>query len=138
MTDPTDNQTPPAPPANPHADAEALDALALEAGATDPAAIAAAEAADQEMPTGEVLALVMGPAFEVLAPNWKISDSEARQLANAYGAVIDKHFPGALGNFGIELTAVVMTLAVIAPRMHKPRKLEPAKPEAAKPDAIAG
>ncbi len=136
MTD--QNPPPAAPPANPHADVDALDALSAEAISSDPAAIAEAEAAAEEMPTGEVLAMVLGPAFDVLAPNWKISDSESRQLANAYGAVIDKYFPGALGNFGIELTAVVMTLAVIAPRMNKPRKLEPAKPEAAKPDAVAG
>lgn len=134
MNDPTEQAAPP-PPANPHADMDALDALSAEAIGGDPAAVAAAP--EPEIPTGQVLVMVLAPAFEVIAPNWNLTQTEVRTLADAYGAVLDKHFPDALANIGIELTAVVVTLAILAPRMHKPRKLEPVKPDAAKPDEIA-
>lgn len=133
MNESTEQAAPP--PANPHADTAALDALGAEALGGDPAAVAAAP--EPEIPTGQVLAMVLSPAFEVIAPNWHMTTTEVRTLADAYGAVLDKHFPDALANIGIELTAVVVTLAILAPRMHKPRKLEPVKPDAAKPDALA-
>ncbi len=120
------------PPANPHADDAALAALEAEASA---AALPEAAPA-KESETAEVLALVMAPAFDVIAPNWNISKSEVKTLSEAYGAVIDKYFPDALNGFGVELTAVIMTLAIVAPRMHKPRKLEP-KPQAVEADAHA-
>lgn len=89
--------------------------------------------APEVIPTGEVLNMVLAPAFALLAPNWKITDSESRQLADVYGQVLDKWFPDLMSNVGPELAAALVTVAILGPRLGKPRKLEPPK---AKPGAI--
>ena len=38
--------------------------------------------------------------------------------------MIEKYFPGGAGTFGIELSALLITGAIIAPRLKKPRKYE--------------
>ena len=77
------------------------------------------------MPTGEVLRMVIGPAAAILAPNWNLSDAEVEQLSDAYAAVMDKYMPGGLGEFGPELGAALVTVAILAPRLNRPRKLPP-------------
>lgn len=113
----------------PLTDGPALDALASEAATMAPPADGAAPAGDvaaqaDAIPSGELCKMVLGPLFAIFAPNWNVTATEVDQLGNVYGAVLDKYFPGGLGEFGPEITACLITCAVIAPRANKPRKLE--------------
>ena len=123
-----------APPANnPHIDADALSALEAEASQAMQPGAAAPEPAAPEVPTSQVLEGLIGPAFAVLAPNWKVSHGEVKQLCFAYGLLIDKYFPDSVSKFGPEIMATTLTLAVIGPRIAAkvPPRLEEKKPEAA-------
>lgn len=130
----------PAAPANPHADLSALDALAGEAAA---AAVAAdqnapvAGAAEPVIPTEKLCEMLLAPCFMIFAPNWKVSEQEVQTLAGAYGAVLDKYFPDGLGDWAPEISAVLVTAMIVAPRMNKPRKVEEKKPDARTADASA-
>lgn len=93
---------------------------------------------DDELPTADVLKLVIGPGFALLAPNWNISPSEVEQLATVYGALVDKYFPGGVGKLGPEISAALITVAILAPRLGKPRKIEPGKPQASEAANDAG
>lgn len=81
---------------------------------------------DQDAPagpsTGELLAALLRPTFDIVAPDWRVTDSECEMLGQAYGAVIDKYFPDL--EMGVELTAVLVTAAVLGPRLRKPRRQE--------------
>lgn len=88
-----------------------------------------------DVPTGQLCAMVLGPLFAIFAPNWNVTGSEVQQLGEAYGKVIDKHFKEGLGKYGVEVTAVIVTCAIVAPRAHKPPKIE--KPKESKPPADA-
>ena len=127
------NDTKPAAPANPHADGAALDSLLIEgAGLDTPLASGAAPApAEPTIPTGQLLVMVLDPAFQILAPNWKVTQTEVKQLAEAYGAVIDKYWPDGLTQYGPEVSAILITAMIVAPRAGTPPKLEK------KPDAPA-
>jgi hypothetical protein len=88
-----------------------------------------AEAAAPEIPTSELLKPVLGMGFNILAPNWGVTEPEINELANAYGLLIDKYFPdGVLNSYGVEFAAIMTTFTVIAPRLNKPRKEKPKKP----------
>lgn len=119
----------------PLADTPALDALEVEASTFAPPTGAAAPgdvaAQADAIPSGELCKMVLGPLFAIFAPNWNVTASEVDQLGNVYGAVLDKYFPGGLGEFGPEITACLITCAIVAPRAHKPRKIEPPKREPA-------
>ncbi|MBT3041992.1 MAG: hypothetical protein KME67_03950 [Candidatus Thiodiazotropha sp. (ex Codakia orbicularis)] len=82
-----------------------------------------------EPPTSEIIEPILQMGFAVLAPAWQVSDPECKELAKCYGALIDKYFPEGMGQYGVEITAVMTTAAVILPRMKIPRKLEPKPPE---------
>lgn len=86
-----------------------------------------------EIPTSEILAPVINMACAVLAPSWNIQPAEQQALAENYANVIDKYFPGGVGQFGPELSALLVTAAIITPRLGTPRKPEP-KPEKEKSD----
>lgn len=101
-----------------------FDALAAEAGGAP--SVGAASGAD-DIPTAQVLEMVIGPAAQILAPNWALTETEVKQLSEAYALVIDKYFPGMA--MGPELSAALVTMVVLAPRIGKPRKSEP-EPEA--------
>jgi len=113
------------PPPTPHADPELLANLENELTPQQPAASASAT---PEIPTAKLVEGILGPAFMIIAPNWKVSDSEISQLSAAYGAVLDKYFPDGLGQFGVEIGAALITAAVIVPRLKIPPKAEPKKP----------
>lgn len=124
----TDQKPAPVAPASPLMDAAALDALANEAATSTAPGDPAAPPAEPDVPTAELVAMILGPAFAIVAPNWNVRESEIDQLGKAYGAVLDKYFPDGLGNYGAELTAVFCTLAIVAPRRGKPLRAPEKEP----------
>lgn len=70
----------------------------------------------------ELLTALLRPTFDIMAPNWQVSDMECALLGEAYCAVIDKYFPGL--EFGIEIAAVLATAAVFGPRMRRPTRVK--------------
>lgn len=59
-----------------------------------------------------------------MAPAWNVSAAEVEQLADCYALLLDKYFPGGVGQVGPELGAALVTLAVIGPRWSLPRRIE--------------
>lgn len=141
------NETPPAVP--PASATPGLDSLAAEAARLDQDGIAtfakqepAPEAAPvPEVTTAEVLRPLMRAGFDILAPKWKVSDEESYQLATAYAAVLDKYFPdGVMGRWGAEFNAIILTVAIIGPRLKiAPRDVpkEETKPAPRSPVELA-
>lgn len=118
-----------------------LDDLRREAEATvsEPVgdAQAKAESAEPEMSTQEMLYPAIRLVMDIIAPSWKITDTECTSLASAYAAVLDKYYPDGLGRFGVEINAIFITAIVFTPRMKTPRKpitvtAEPEPEESAK------
>jgi hypothetical protein len=72
----------------------------------------------------EVLFPILQMGFGVMAPNWNVQDSEVQQLAECYGQLTDKYFPDGLGDYGVEISAVMVTAAIVLPRLKLPRKVE--------------
>ena len=109
----------------------------LEAGA------AAEEAQDQEgefipgetqpepeqSQTANVLAPMLQITFGLIAArrgkHWALSDGEADEAGKAYGAVIDKYLPDVA--MGPEVTAVMITLAIVGPRLGEDKRQEAKK-----------
>jgi len=117
-------------------EAEALGDIKEEAAAVgDVAATMQAPQIDEEM-RGLVLGL-LGGGFAVLAPNWQVRQEEVEQLSDAYTSLLCKYCPDGLGDYGVEISAVMMTLAIVAPRIGVPR-IEVTRPEAAQtvPDTL--
>lgn len=108
-----------------------LNAIAAEVQADQPAPAPAPDAppSQPEIPTGAFLQSILAPVFAMFAPNWRVSEAEVSQLAETWGAVIDKWFPdGVLNRFGPEIAAASVTIMVFAPRMKIPPKLPEPKP----------
>jgi len=106
--------------------AAALEGELLGEGVGAPGA-APGEAIDQAQagPTNaELLTALLVPTFAIMAPAWRVTDAECAMLGEAYGAVMDKYFPDF--SLGVELTAVLATLAVFGPRVGRPMKQESA------------
>ncbi|MCG7979595.1 MAG: hypothetical protein N0E58_15875 [Candidatus Thiodiazotropha endolucinida] len=79
-----------------------------------------------EPDTAEIIESILQMGFGILTPNWGVTPGECKELSKSYGALFDKYFPGGMaGKYGLELTAVMGTAAVVLPRINKPRKLEP-------------
>ncbi len=84
--------------------------------------------------TGDVLTSLLRPTFDIMAPAWRVSDTECALLGHAYGAVLDKYFPNI--DWGVELAALLATAAVFGPRMRTPRHHpKPETTDAAAPQA---
>ena len=132
-----EKKTEPAPPASPLSDQTLLDQLGKEAAQVEVAA--APPAPEPEVTTAQILEMVIGPTAAILAPNWAISAQEVTQLSKLYGALIDKYVPDMQTSYGLEISAVLVTVTVLMPRIGKPRKLEekPKKGEGATADAGA-
>lgn len=75
-----------------------------------------------EPDTKDVLAPVLQMGFAVLAPNWQVSQPEIDQLAEVYSGLLDKYLPNGIGSYGLEVSAVMVTAAVVLPRLNTPRK----------------
>jgi len=84
-----------------------------------------------ETSTADFIKPALAFASNTLAPNWAVADAEIEQLANAYGALLDKYYPDKIGFFdkwGAEITAITVTALVIAPRINTPLQ-PPEEPE---------
>ncbi|MFK5948524.1 MAG: hypothetical protein QM500_07115 [Methylococcales bacterium] len=78
-----------------------------------------------EKKTRDILLPVVSFACDILAPNWQIQESEKEILSESYADVLDKYFPNSMGNFGIEFNALLVTVAIFAPRIKTPRNIKP-------------
>ena len=107
------------PAADPVAD---LEGLSIEAGEFEPTAeaIAPEPEPEPEIPTDQVVLMVIGPLFDVLAPAWNVTTEEKQALSKAYGDLIDKYFPDV--QTGPEVGAILVTGMVLAPRIGQPLK----------------
>lgn len=83
---------------------------------------------DAEKEYTELLSQLMAPTFELLTPNWKIQPEETQALAQCYAQVLAKYWPEP-SQFGPEISAGIVTLAVFGPRMKMARKVEDKKPD---------
>ena len=100
-------------------EAEAMIDDGLEAVAAVESAPANALA---DIPTAELLEQITGPLFGVLAPGWGVKPEEVKTLSESWAAVLDKYFPDIGSEWGPELAAGLVTVAVIGPRLALPRK----------------
>lgn len=83
----------------------------------------AAPPAEQQprIPTAALIAPLVALFCNVVAPAWAINDAEQKTLADAYAAVVDKYFPDGVP-MGPEVGALMVTAAVIMPRIGRPMK----------------
>lgn len=120
-------------------DAAGLAGLAGAAGAADQAAAPPPPGGEKEPPptisTDQVVKSMLTPMFTVMLPGWRVTEEEIEALSIAYGAVLDKYFPDGIP-FGIELSAVMITIVVFGPRIRAMRAQEKARKEREK-DVVA-
>ncbi len=83
-----------------------------------------AEQPEAQITGKELVAPVVALACTMLAPAWNIQNEEVDALSSAYGDLLDKYFPEGAGAFGVELSALLVTGAIIMPRLGKPRREE--------------
>ena len=99
---------------------DALDALAAEVAPEGAGPGAGPEAAPvPDLPTADALRFFLAPLFALLAPAWEVTAGEVDALADAYAPVVDKYWPGGVG---VEGGALLVTAAVLAPRLGRPRR----------------
>lgn len=105
----------------------ALDVLAGEAEAELDQRAGVAGPAPETIPepagpaSGELLLPLVTIAAATLAPAWNLKVAECEALAYAYGAIIDKYWPGGMGSMGVEINAAMLTAAIIQSRWKIPR-----------------
>lgn len=121
------------------AEADALMAEASQPDAPQPGTPGAPAPADDrsKVDTGQVMTELLHITFNgLVAPkrgdHWKMSHDESKALGYAYAAVIDKYFPNL--DLGVELTAIVVTVTVIGPRLGRDQELAQSK----RPASTAG
>ena len=98
-----------------------IEGVQLGAPSTD----AGYQPAEATVSGAELVLPIVTLACAVLAPSWNVGAQEQAALADSYGAVIDKYFPDGAGQFGVELSALLVTAAIVTPRLGTPRKPEP-------------
>lgn len=76
-----------------------------------------------DIPTAEMLNAVLVPMFATLCPAWSVTNDECKQVAQAWGPVLDKYLPDWATRFGLEVNAVLITVLVFGPRWSTPRKI---------------
>lgn len=81
----------------------------------------------------ELFGQVLTPAFALLAPNWNIQPAEVAALSEAYGALAAKYLPE-VGEVGPEISAALVTVAILAPRVRLPRKAKAANDDSGDDD----
>jgi len=87
------------------------------------------EASEPEIPTAELIQPIVGMVAGIFVPNWDLKEPEIKGLSEAYGSVLDKYFPDTGKLMGVELNALLITAAVVMPRIGTPAKKEPSKPD---------
>ncbi|MEW8411362.1 MAG: hypothetical protein AB2696_21220 [Candidatus Thiodiazotropha sp.] len=100
-----------------------LEAEAISGGVSPSSPVSPGQV---EPDTAKIIESILQMGFGIVAPNWGVTPGECNELSKAYGALFDKYFPGGMGKYGLELTAIMGTAAVVLPRIKKPRKLEQA------------
>ena len=90
------------------------------------AAAEGGEPPSPEIPTADLVRPLVQLVCGTVAPAWKISKGEQDTLTDAYAAVIDKYFPGGL-SMGPEVGALLVTAAIIGPRLGQPMREEEPK-----------
>lgn len=108
-------------------DLQRLEAEAAEASAEEQAAIPDAGGDTlPDMPTADLLRPIIDLGCGVVVPAWGIQEQEKKALADAYAALVDKYMPdGGLGPYAVELNALLLTAAIVVPRLHLPKREEP-------------
>lgn len=71
--------------------------------------------------TAELLQPLIDFGCQIGCPNWAVQKAEREALAGAYGDLIDKYYPEGVGQFGVELNALLMTAAIFGPRLASGR-----------------
>lgn len=113
------------------ADAKALSAEleSIEREYSEEMPTAGGEIAEQ-FSTADALMGVVSPAFDIIAPNWRVTYKEKQSLCTAYGAVIDKYFPnGDYSKWLPEIMALGVTVSIFSSRAGVPRVAEEGKDE---------
>ncbi|MCS6128887.1 hypothetical protein G3485_17355 [Shewanella baltica] len=105
-------------------DAALAAAQQIEGGETPSDALGYQAVEAAHVSGAELIAPIIGLACMAFAPNWNIAPEEQQALAESYGALIDKYFPEGAGAFGVELNALIITGAILAPRFKTPRHAE--------------
>lgn len=108
-------------------EAEVIGEINRDAAAVGDITAQAVAPLDEEM--RGLVGGVLGMGFSVLAPNWQVQQEEVEQLTEAYTALLCKYCPDGLGEYGVEISAVMITFAVVAPRLGKPRNIPETTPE---------
>ena len=86
----------------------------------------------------EILAMLLAPTFDILAPGWNVTPQEQAALADAYAKVLAKYFPDP-GGAGPEIGCAIVTLAIFGPRIayRMPRTVPPPPPVVNEPPPAA-
>lgn len=99
---------------------EAADAEAVTVDRDGPEPQSAASG----ISTAEQLKPLLAITCNVLAPNWKIQPEEVNALAESYGECIDYYYPELQDGLPPWLTPLLVTAAIIGPRLNMPRRVE--------------
>lgn len=106
------------------AELEALASMAEDASADYVPGVAEPDAPPGPS-SAEMMQQLLMLSFGIIAirngAHWRLSSEEAEQLGTAYGALLDKYFPGM--NAGPELTAIALTGMVLIPRVLADRAI---------------
>jgi len=107
-----------------------FEALAAQAGDDSPDAITENLADSQAIITREegekeyndLLTMLIGPGFNILAPDEPNQEEKTAALAGAWSPVLQKYWPDGPGAFGPEIGAAVTTLIILGPIFFKAKK----------------
>lgn len=121
---------------NQNLDAELADMS--QAFGPDPATVEqqAQAVAEQQQQQGAadqwagIVGMILKPAADILAPNWRLQDEEIKELSEAYGACAAELWPD-VAEAGPWVSAVAVTGMVVVPRLGVPRTLPKPPPEQA-------
>ena len=104
--------------------AAAVDEAETVSGEWQPGEDMGAEPEPPGPSTADVLGPMLQITFGLLAAkrgaHWALSDEEATEAGRAYGDVLDKYFPDVA--VGCEVTAVMVTLAIVGPRAMEDKR----------------
>lgn len=79
--------------------------------------------AAEELEIAALMSVAIQVSADMFAPNWDLQPEEAEQLGAVYGALLDKYMPdNGLGKYTVELSALVVTAAVLKSRAGIPMK----------------
>ena len=71
----------------------------------------------------QIITILLGTGFSVATPNWGIQKAEVEAMSDAYAPLLNKYFPD-ISALGPEIAAVLVTAAILGPRIGMDRKIE--------------